>query len=257
MIVPILAPGDIFRLIASLNVLVVNKSRITVTLPGFDSVKTDVELGAILGVRVVGVGDDLAIFVHFLEVLGALEAVVEFFVGIASTVLAVGHIRPDARAGFKAEVKPGNAIHFDFSSIDAVVEDVTDGVVRMWEESVLPGANSDWSGFLKFSAILAVHVVWLVAFVRQFAGWVKHQSIWAQFFRDTPTVAFVVFITLIWILKLPILLWASKLEVVLIIGAIAGANQQSNQEESTHFDHKGTRRGFLKPPSNSRTDFEF
>lgn len=73
-----LPPRDILRLVTPLNVFVIHKSGVTVSLPGFDSVETDVELGAVLGVRIVGVGDDLAIFVALLEVLRTLETVFKF-----------------------------------------------------------------------------------------------------------------------------------------------------------------------------------
>lgn len=73
---------------------------------------------------------------------------IEITVSIASTADAIGHIRPNAGAGFRVEVETGYACHLKFPPADAVVEHIADRRVRMGEESILSWAGSDRSWFL-------------------------------------------------------------------------------------------------------------
>lgn len=68
---------NIVRVVTALNVFIVDKSSVTLSLAWLDAIQTVVEPGAIRWVRVVGVKDGEPILV-MADLLGALETIAEF-----------------------------------------------------------------------------------------------------------------------------------------------------------------------------------
>lgn len=59
---------------------------------------------------------------------------------ISDIYFSASAVGPDACAAVFVEVQPGGASDFDRVAVDAIVEDVADGRVRMSEEPVPTGA---------------------------------------------------------------------------------------------------------------------
>lgn len=79
---------NIVRVVTALNVFIVDKSSVTLSLAWLDAIQTVVEPGAIRWVRVVGVKDGEPILV-MADLLGALETIAEFLYKSKRTWLAI------------------------------------------------------------------------------------------------------------------------------------------------------------------------
>lgn len=100
---------------------------------------------------------------------------------LVHAALSLGSIGPHTGAGVLVKVQSVGARELHEVSVDAVVELVADGRIWMSEESVASRAVAISLGCLQFSAVSAVNVEGLVAFVNLANRHVKDQTIGTQF----------------------------------------------------------------------------
>jgi len=148
--------------VALLAELVVDETELTALLSGGDTVETDEELGAVVGVSVLGMGVELSEFVNGSS-LGTLEPT-SCFIRVGGTVFSVGGLRPVTDSGIFVEPETGRTGVLLGDTINASVEDVADSGVGVRIESVQTGTQVAGAlGGLEFKSVSAVDVEVVVA----------------------------------------------------------------------------------------------
>merc|ERR1719180_503499 len=175
----VLALWDILRCITLLGELVVDETQLATLLTGRDSVQADVELGAVVGVRVLGMGVELAKLISR-GLLWAGEPVVRL-VSISLALLPVGHLGPVANTAVLIEPEAGAAGVLLCGAVHASVEDVAHTRVRVRVEPVQAGAQvAGTLGGLELKPVATVDVKVVIARLPLSAEGVKDKTIWAQ-----------------------------------------------------------------------------
>ena len=159
-LVPVNAFGDVLGEIALLAVGVEDLAEIAVLFTGSDSVQADVELLAVgrVGISGVGLGERLGG-----GQLGASETIFQKFFTDAASSASSGF--PGADTAGIIEVEAGWADIVLGLAIDTVNELVALGRIGVLEDAVPARALSITLGRLELSAVLAVDVVHVIAFV--------------------------------------------------------------------------------------------
>merc|ERR1719500_2501179 len=137
--VVVFALWDVLWGVALLGELVVDEAELAALLTGRDSVQADVELGTVVGVRVLGVRVELSKLISG-SLLGAGEAVVGL-VCISLALLPVGHLGPVADSAVLVEPQSGAAGVLLRGPVHAGVEDVAHAGVGVRVEPVQTGAQ--------------------------------------------------------------------------------------------------------------------
>jgi len=193
--VVVLALRDILGGIALLGQLVVDQPELAALLPRGDAVEADVELGAVVGVGVLGVGVKLAELVRG-GLLGTSEAA-GGLVGIGLALGPVGDLRPVADSAVLVEPEAGGAGVLLGVPVHAGVEDVADAGVGVGVEAVETGTQVARSlGGLELEPIATVHVEVVVARLPLAAEGVKYETVGAESVLGLVVEAVVVFVTL-------------------------------------------------------------
>jgi len=131
----------VFRSIALLCELIVDKTKLTSLLSGGDSVQANEELGAVVGIGVLGVRVELAKLISG-SVSRALEAISSLqSVGLSLAFLPVGGLWPVTDAAVLIKPEAGGAGVLLCLAIHTGVEDVTDGGVRVGVETIETGTQ--------------------------------------------------------------------------------------------------------------------
>lgn len=137
--VVVFALRNIFWGVALLRELIIDQAQLTALLSGGDTVQADEELGAVVGISVLGVGVELSELVDGSS-LGTLESAFGF-ISISLALLPVGDLGPVADAGELIEPESGGAGVLLGDTIDTGVEDVAHGGVGVGVETVQSGAK--------------------------------------------------------------------------------------------------------------------
>jgi len=155
--VVVFALRNIFWGVALLRELIVDQAQLTALLSGGDTVQADEELGAVVGISVLGVGVELAEFVDGSS-LGTLESALGF-ISIGLALLPVCDLGPVAHAGKLIEPESGGAGVLLGDTIDTGVEDVAHGGVGVGVETVQPRAKVAGAlGGLELKSVTTVNV---------------------------------------------------------------------------------------------------
>jgi len=137
--VVVFALWDVLWCVALLGELVVDESELATLLSGRDSVQADVELGTVVGVRVLGMGVELTKLIGG-SLLWAGEPVARL-VGIGLALTPIGHLGPVADTAVLVEPEAGAAGVLLRGAVHARVEDVAHAGVGVGVESVQTGAQ--------------------------------------------------------------------------------------------------------------------
>jgi len=149
----------IFRSIALLGELIVDETQLATLLSGGDSVQTDEELGAVVGISVLGVGVVLAELIsgsvsRALEPVSGLQSV-----GLSLALLPVGGLGPVADAAVLVEPEAGGAGVLLGLAVHTGVEDVADGGVGVGVETIEAGTEVTGAlGLLEFQSVATVNI---------------------------------------------------------------------------------------------------
>merc|ERR1719445_2763523 len=157
--VVIFALRYIFRSVALLGELVVDQPQLAALFSGGDSVEADEELGAVVGVGVLGVRVELSELVsrsvgRALEPISRLQSV-----SLSLALLPVGGLGPVADAAVLVEPEAGGAGVLLCLAVNTGVEDVADGRVGVGVEAV--EARAEVAGtlwLLELQPVSTVHI---------------------------------------------------------------------------------------------------
>merc|ERR1719445_538712 len=157
--VVIFALRYIFRSVALLGELVVDQPQLAALFSGGDSVEADEELGAVVGVGVLGVRVELSELVsrsvgRALEPISRLQSV-----SLSLALLPVGGLRPVADSAVLVEPEAGGAGVLLGLAVNAGVEDVADGGVRVGVETIETRAEvAGTLGLLELQSVPTVNI---------------------------------------------------------------------------------------------------
>jgi len=157
--VVIFALRYIFRSIALFCELIVDKTKLASLLSGGDSVQANEELGAVVGIGVLGVRVELAKLISG-SVSRALEAISRLeSVGLSLALLPVSRLGPVADAAVLIEPEAGGAGVLLCLAINTGVEDVTDGRVGVGVETIEAGTQVTGAlRLLEFQSVATVNI---------------------------------------------------------------------------------------------------
>jgi len=157
--VVIFALRYIFRSIALFCELIVDKTKLASLLSGGDSVQANEELGAVVGIGVLGVRVELAKLISG-SVSRALEAISRLeSVGLSLALLPVSRLGPVADAAVLIEPEAGGAGVLLCLAIHTGVEDVTDGRVGVGVETIEAGTQVTGAlGLLELQSVATVNI---------------------------------------------------------------------------------------------------
>jgi len=149
----------IFRSIALFCELIVDKTKLASLLSGGDSVQANEELGAVVGIGVLGVRVELAKLISG-SVSRALEAISRLeSVGLSLALLPVSRLGPVADAAVLIEPEAGGAGVLLCLAINTGVEDVTDGRVGVGVETIEAGTQVTGAlRLLEFQSVATVNI---------------------------------------------------------------------------------------------------
>jgi len=148
---------NILRCITLLGSLVVNKTQLTALLSGGDTVQTDEELGAVVGISVLGMRVKLTKLING-SLLGALETTLGL-VRLSLALFPVSDLGPVANTGELVEPEAGRAGVLLGEAVNAGVEDVAHRGVGVSVETIQPGAQVVGSlGGLELEPVTAVNI---------------------------------------------------------------------------------------------------
>jgi len=157
--VVIFALRYIFRSIALFCELIVDKTKFASLLSWGDSVQTNEELGAVVGIGVLGVRIELSKLISG-SVGGTLEPVSSLqSIGLSLALLPVRDLWPVADAAVLIKPETGGAGVLLCLSINTGVEDVADGGVGVGVETIEAGTQVTGAlGLLELQSVATVDI---------------------------------------------------------------------------------------------------
>jgi len=149
----------IFWSIALFCELIVDKTKLASLLSGGDSVQANEELGAVVGIGVLGVRVELSKLISG-SVSGTLESISSLqSVGLSLALLPVSGLGPVTDAAVLVKPEPGGAGVLLGLAINTGVEDVTDGRVRVGVETIEARTQVTGAlGLLEFQSVATVNI---------------------------------------------------------------------------------------------------